>query len=123
VSFREGITQLRWSSHEKRLVPSEYSPQDVAVMRAVSAMAAGLGLSDRQLELLTRLTRGLSRAEVAAEMGVTVAAVDYHGRVIRESCGLSPRELVLRLLRDALFAVPTAAVLDQAKGCGGEGTF
>ncbi len=105
--------QLRRALYEKAPVPID-SPQDALVMRAVSSMAEGMGLTQRHLELLTRLARGLSRAEVADEMGVTVAAVDYHGRVIRELCGLGPRNLVLRLLRDAIVAYGSSAASADA---------
>jgi len=104
-------------------VPPDYSSQDAAVLRAVSVSAAEMGLSERQLDLLVRFTRGLSRAELAAEVGVTVAAVDYHGRVIREICGLGPRELALRLLRDAVVAAPKRGAGDGAETCGGNGTL
>lgn len=97
-------SQLRGPGHEKAVVTHDYSPQDAAVLRAISALAIELGLSQRQLELLTRLTRGLSREEVADEMGVTVAAVDYDGRIIRKLCGTGPRELVMGLLRTAVVA-------------------
>lgn len=96
---------------------------DAAVMRALSHMATGLDLSGRQLELLVRMTRGLARTELAAEMGVTVAAVDYHGRVIREISGLGARELVLQLLRDAIVACETSPPNVSAEVRTETGTF
>ena len=60
-------------------------PQDAAVIRALSGTAIGSHLSSRQLDVLARMSRGLSRAEVAAELGVSVAAVDYHGRLLRDA--------------------------------------
>lgn len=59
-------------------------------------------LTPRHLEVLIRLSRGLSRVELADEMGISVAAVDYHARAIRTRCGLGPRELVLKLMRSRL---------------------
>ena len=98
-------TQLGLRSFDNSAVnaPDSLREDDVIAHHLLEA-SDGRALSDRQVELLARLTRGLSRTQLAQEMGVTVATVDYHAKVIRASTGHCPRELALRLLRAALLA-------------------
>ena len=76
-------------------------PGDRVVFGLLLSVCEGMGFTARQNEMLARLTRGLTRDELASEMGVSVATVDHHGREIRSRSGHRPRDLALLVLREA----------------------
>ncbi len=98
------------------------NPKDLQVRHVLYAAAERLDLTERQLELLTLVTRGLSRPELAEEMSVSVAAIDYHGRTMRRRFGVGPRELALRLLRDALLEAHPRSAMCQPRDCSDDGS-
>lgn len=63
--------------------------------RGASVMIGGLLLRPRQVEVVWLLTRGMSRTEVAEQLGVTGKTVDYHLTDLRERLGVETSRMVI----------------------------
>jgi DNA-binding NarL/FixJ family response regulator len=50
------------------------------------------GLTDRQLEILTLLTAGLSNAEIAARLHISAKTVDHHVSAVLSKLDVHSRE-------------------------------
>jgi len=71
--------------------------------RGVDDLPAGPDLTDRQLEILRLLTKGLSNRDIAASFGISVGGVKRHLEQLFERLGASTRaEAVAIALREQL---------------------
>jgi DNA-binding NarL/FixJ family response regulator len=61
-----------------------------------TATAKAAGLSDRQLEILRLLGRGLSNKQIATELWITVQTVKFHLTNIYRKLGLTNRTAAAR---------------------------
>ncbi|MCG3126026.1 MAG: hypothetical protein CHACPFDD_00854 [Phycisphaerae bacterium] len=83
--------------------PGAFPPLLDAAERA--AVARPCGLTPREVEVLTALTRGLSDAAVAVELGVGLETARKHRQAVLRKCGCTSRlRLVLWLVHDVLLS-------------------
>ncbi|HEU4700672.1 MAG TPA: response regulator transcription factor [Gemmatimonadales bacterium] len=66
-------------------------PGDVTV-----SPPAASALTPRQREVLTLLAQGLSTAEIAARLGISVKTVEFHRHAIRQELGLTSQAALVR---------------------------
>jgi DNA-binding NarL/FixJ family response regulator len=75
-------------------------------------IVGGIGLNLRQLQVLCLLHDGVSRDEVARQLGMTVKGVEYHVSVIKRSTGI-PRLLdLLRWAGEHIVVIREAILLE-----------
>ncbi|RJP31933.1 MAG: LuxR family transcriptional regulator [Phycisphaerales bacterium] len=82
----------------------------------VAQVSRTCGLTPREAEVLTALTRGLSDADIAAELGVSLETARKHRQAVLRKCGCTSRlQLVLWLVHRCLLgAAPAGAPPDSA---------
>ncbi|MFI7679720.1 response regulator transcription factor [Actinophytocola sp. NPDC049390] len=112
----------RWiSAHGIELAPGRVAVTLTAATPAelLGARVAGSGLSVREIEVTRLLCRGLSDAEIAAELFLSPHTVHDHVRAIRAKLGVRSRAAVVSLVfTDAYFDafLATAAIRHAGQG-------
>jgi DNA-binding CsgD family transcriptional regulator len=80
-------------------------------------------LSERELEVLALVARGLSNQEIARELVISINTVKVHVRSIFEKMGVQSRtEATLEAIRLKLVSVPGAEAASLPAPAGAEGT-
>ena len=80
-----------------------YVTRRLAAQIAKQAVNTGdrpAGLSPRELEILGLIARGLTRNQMAVELGIYVRTVDSHRKHIRQKTGLETRVELMRYARE-----------------------
>jgi NarL family two-component system response regulator LiaR len=100
ASSQEMVSMLRNTVSGQRVMSAEATD---AVIANAQRQPAGADLTQRELELLALMTRGLNNQEIAAELAIAVATVKFHITNILSKLHVDNRtEAVLKALKHKL---------------------
>lgn len=102
------LVQTTWGQFTFRRHAVTSSAGDSAVALLLSRLAAeplrlaqgaaALGLSPQQREVAVQMARGLSNAEIAQQLGITVNTAGYHAKQVFERLGVHERSAIAKVL-------------------------
>lgn len=116
----EELSKARDAGAAGILMKSATNQEIVSAVRAIAAGASvippaiarlldaepGVRLTERQIEILQSVTRGLSNHDIAVQFGITLAGVKKHMTTIYEKLGVANRaEAVTTALRNQLLKI------------------